>query len=49
MAPLAPHQPRAARNAAHALEGRAVAPVVSVKFRWAVALRSEIQGAGWLN
>jgi hypothetical protein len=45
---LAPHQPRAARDAAHAWRAQAWS-VVRVEFKRALALRSEIRRAGWFN
>jgi hypothetical protein len=45
---VAPHQPRAARDAAHALE-RGAWSQVRVEFKKALALRSEILRADWFN
>jgi lincosamide nucleotidyltransferase A/C/D/E len=46
LAPLAPHQPRPARDAAHTLE-RGGMVVVRVEFRKALAVRSQIRRAGF--
>jgi hypothetical protein len=48
LAPVAPHQPRYAGDVVTRWSAEAWS-VIRIEFRRALALRSEIRGAGWFN